>query len=61
MKKQYSKPVVTRIALNYQQAVLAACAIGTTSRANDRSPFNCTVTPTCRRSSARGGDSTSAS
>lgn len=58
MKKQYSKPTVTKIALRYQQAVLAACSTAAAgATANNRSPFNCSATPNCRRSSGRTFDS----
>lgn len=57
MKKPYSKPVVTKVALNYQQAVLAACTSSSTSRANNRTPAYCQVSPTCRRArQATGAD-----
>lgn len=61
MKKPYKKPTVTKIALNYQQAVLAACTTSATSRANNRTPAVCQVTPTCRRARQLPGDSAGSS
>jgi hypothetical protein len=61
MKKPYQKPTVTKIALNYRQAVLAACTGTATSRQNDRTPALCNPgNPGCRRA-RQAGDNAGAS
>jgi len=58
MKQPYVKPVVTRIVLNYQQAVLAACS---GSAMNVRAGTRAYCRSTCRRGALRSSDSSASS
>ena len=53
MKKPYQKPTVTKIALNYQQAVLAGCSLAASSPSNRKTTGCLSSPPTCRFYSGR--------
>ena len=63
VKKPYSKPVILRIKLNHEQAVLSPCSTQTGSISTNSPPssFCRTDPPKCRRGPGSGDDSNATS
>ena len=55
VKKPYTKPVILRVELNHEQAVLSACSTGVTSLSTVTQGF-CRTSPACRKGPCSGGD-----
>ena len=60
VKKPYAKPVILRVELNHEQAVLSTCSRGVTSLSTVTQGFCRSGSPVCRRGPSSGGDDNTA-